>query len=331
MASNGPIEQFASARGVHINVPLTTFSIGYHPDGFIAEQLFPVVPVVHESDYYYVWDQASAFRRQRTDGYDSLVADGAIAKRVDFGATPDIYKAEKFAHTTRITDRQKQNQDPVLRLEISKTRRAQDLCLIDQELRVANIVTAAASYATANKTTLSGTSQWNNASFVSQTSGTFSVIEQNFDNGKEAIRQSTGGKQPNVAVIPAAVAKVMKRDVGVRDSIKYTHADILTNGDLPEMLWGMKVLIPAAVYDNSVENETYTPVDIWGKSVILAYVEPNPGLDALTFGSIFRARAWQVRQWRNEEEEATYYEPGVIQAEKAVSFSAAYLIQNAIA
>lgn len=329
--ATGPIEQFSSARGVHINVPLTTMSVGYHPTGFIAEQLFPVVPVVHESDYYYVWDKASAFRRQRTDGYDSLVADGAVAKRADFGATPDIYKAEKFALAGRITDRQRQNQDQVLNLEVSKTRRLQDLVLIDQELRVAGLSTTAANFASANKITLAGTDQWNNASFASQTTGTFSIIEQRCDDGKEAIRKATGGKQPNVIVIPAAVAKVMKRDVGVRDSIKYTHPDILTGGDLPPVLWGMKVLIPAAIYDNSVEGEAYSAVDIWGKSVVLAYVEPNPGVDSLTFGSIFRPRNWQVRQWRNEEEEATYYEPGVIQAEKAVSFDAAYLIQNAIA
>ncbi len=42
-----------TVRSAHVNVPLTQFSVGYHPLGMIAEQVFPVVPVSNESDYYY--------------------------------------------------------------------------------------------------------------------------------------------------------------------------------------------------------------------------------------------------------------------------------------
>ncbi len=40
-----------TVRSAHVNVPLTQFSVGYHPLGMIAEQVFPVVPVSNESDF----------------------------------------------------------------------------------------------------------------------------------------------------------------------------------------------------------------------------------------------------------------------------------------
>lgn len=321
---------YSSARGVHINEPLTNISLGYHPTGFIAEQVFPPIPVAHESDYYYVYDKAQAFRLERADGKGDLRADGAPSRLEEYGATPALYQAEEYARKTRITDRQRANQDPVLQLEISKVRRVQDKLLLGQELRIANLLTTAGNWTNGNSTTLSGTSQWNNASFSSQ-AGTFSVIEQKFDNAREAIRQATGGKEANVAIIPAAVSRVMKRDIGVRESIKYTHGDILTNGTLPSVLWGLRVLEPAAIYDTSVEGEAFTPTDAWGKNVIIAYIDPNPGLDSLTLGAIFRARPWQVKQWRDEEVESTYYEASFVQDEAVISYDCGYLIQNAIA
>lgn len=321
---------YTGARGVHINQPLTNLSLGYHPTGMVAEQVFGVVPVSHESDYYYVYDKAQAFRLERADGKGDLRADGAKSLLEEFGATPALYQAEEYARKTRITDRQRANQDPVLQLEVSKLRRVQDKLLLGQEVRVAKLLTTAGNWTNGNIITNSGTSQWNNASFNS-TQGTYSVIEQQFDNGREAIRQATGGKEANVAIIPAAVARVMKRDIGIRNSIQYTHSDILENGTLPSTLWGMKVIEPAAIYDNSVEGEAFAPVDAWGKNVIIAYVEPNPGLDALTLGLIFRARPWQVKQWRDEEVESTFYEASFVQAEQVVSYDCGYLIQNAIA
>ena len=321
---------FSSVRGVHINKPLTNLSIGYHPTGMVAEQVYGVVPVTNESDLYYVYDKASAFRLGRSDGNFTKRADGAKSLLEEYGATPDVYQAEEYAMKTRITDRQRANADAALQLEVSKLRRVQDKILLDQELRIAAKLTAAGTWASANKTTLSGVNQWNNASFVSQ-AGTFSVIEQEFDNAREAIRIATGGKEANVAIIPAAVARVIKRDIGVRQAIQYTHSDILLNGALPDALWGLRVITPAALYDTSVEGEAYAGVDVWGKNVIIAYVDPTPALDSLTLGLIFRARPWQVKSWRDEEIEATYYEASMVQAEKLVSADCGYLLQSCIA
>lgn len=318
-------------RGVHINQPLSTLSLGYHPQGMVAEQIFPVVPVKHESDDYYKWDKGQAFRIERSDGRGSLRADGTRAKGVNFGATVDQYVAEEWALETKITDRERDNADSPLQLEVSKVRRTQDLLLLDQEVRVAQVLLNSANYLAANVVTFAGAQQWNNASFSSQNGQTQSVIEENIDAGREAIRLATGGLEPNVIIIPKAVARVMKRDVGVRDQIKYTDAKILIGGHLPPTLWGLRVVMPDAVYTTSVEGETPQMTDVWGKNVILGYINPNPGLDSLTLGAIFRARPWQVKQWREEEVDTTFYRPSMIQSEKLVAADCGYLMQSVIA
>ena len=320
-----------SVRGVHINVALSNLSIGYHPAGMVAEQVFNVIPVNHESDDYWFWDKGQAFRVARTDGKGTLRPDKARAIAVNFGAKVNSYTASEYAAETDISDRERDNADAALQLEVSKVRRAQDLVLLDQEIRVATLLTTTTNYAGANTTTLSGASQWNNASFASQSSATQSVIESNIDTGREAVRLATGGLEPNTIIVPRAVARVMKRDLGVRDQIKYTDPNVLVGGHLPPQLWGLNVIMPGAVYTSTVEGETPTMTDVWGKNVVIAYINPNPGLDALTLGAIFRKRPWQVKQFRDEAIDTTYYRPSMVQAEVAVAFDCGYLIAAAIA
>src|SRR5690242_16667949 len=157
----------SGVRCVHIRQDLGNLSVGYHPVGRVAEQVWPVFSVTHEEDEYWFWDKGQAFNLLRSDGYGSLVPDGTPSKELSFGATIKAYQAQAYKLQTKITDRQRQNADSSLQLEISKTRRVKDLLYLDYETRVASQVTNGSNYATANKTTNSGTSQWNNASFTS--------------------------------------------------------------------------------------------------------------------------------------------------------------------
>ena len=122
-------------RDVHVNQALTNVAIGYHPQGLIAEQIFPIVPVVHETDKFYIWDRTDPFRREST-----LRADGAESNEVEFKVTTDTYSAEEYALKVGVTDREVSNADSVLQLKISKQKRLQDKLLVDMEARVAALV-----------------------------------------------------------------------------------------------------------------------------------------------------------------------------------------------
>jgi len=321
-----------TVKSVHQSVPLTQLSVGYHPTGLVAESVFPVFKVVHENDNYYKWDKGQAFRLDRTDGFGSMRADKTRPRMLNFGATEDTYSAEEFALETAISDRELANQDSALNLQVSKVRRVQDLILLDQELRVAN--TCLTTGNNSGSVTNSGTTQWNNASFASLGTGQHSAIKAQFETGKESIRTATGGLLPNVVVIPREVWAVMVNDAGLADLIKYNFSpaqDLLASDFLGGTLWGMKLVVPTAMYTSAVEGEAFSATSIWGKNVWMGYVNPSPGLDALTYGTIFRAREWQVKVYRDEFTDSTIYRPSIVQAEKLVTKDCGYVIKAAIA
>lgn len=324
-----------TVRQEHTNVPLNNLVTGYHPSGFIAEQVAPVIPVKNESDYYYKYDKLQAFRLGRSDGKASLRADKARAKQLNFGATLDSYIAEEYALEATVSDRELANADAPLNLVDARIRRTQDLILADYELRVANLVETAANYPAANVVTLSGTSQWNNASFVSQPSNQHSAIKAVVDAGKEAIRKATGGKLPTHIILPRPVEVVLANDPGLVDLVKYNVTNVMSSlveGDyLGPTLWGMKILRPLGMYTTAVEGETTTLTDIWGKNVLMFYQEPTPSLDTLTLAFTLRQRPWAVKTFRDEFSDSTIYRPSFVQAEKLVISDCGYLIQNAVA
>lgn len=322
----------SNVTNLHISGPLSDFALGYHPTGFIAEDLFNVMPVNFENDLYYEWLMDQAFRIERSDGYGTLRADGTPAREEDYGALPHAYKAEEFALKTKITDRQRRNADKVLDLERSKTRRVMDKILLDQELRVAGLAGNAANYASSNKITLAGTSQWNNASFASQTTSTQSVIQQVVDNAKEAIRIATGGLEANTIVLPPPVERVVARDVGVMQQLEYVTSNLTSSANrLGATLWGLNVLRPRASYTVSVEGETATYNDVWGKNVVICYRDPAPAIDSQTFGMIMRNQPQSVRSWREEAIKSWYYEASMVQAELFIAKGCGYLISAAVA
>lgn len=307
---------------VHQNAVLTNVAIGYNPAGFVAEEVLPVVKVKKESDKYYTWDKDMGFRY-----FDSQRADGTEAKTVSFNLSTDTYQCEEYALKTRITDRERDNADDVLQLETSKTKRLVGLLMLGQERRVATLLTTAANYPTSNKTQLSGTDQWSHASLATGS------IETDIDAGKEAVRQGTGGFDPTHIIIPAAVARVVKKNADIRELIKYTQNNLLVNGDLPPTMFNLKVVIPKAVNTTSKEgNATQTYTDIWGKHVVLTY-RPSEGesIDTPSFGYIFRNKGLEVYDWYEKKIKATFVEACMIQDEVLTSNVSGYLIEDAIA
>ena len=304
-----------------VSAPLTNFAIGYHPKGMIARQVFDVVPVVKEAGLYYRWNREDAARVPNT-----ARANGAASNLLDFDLDSNgTYRCTEHALKAKISDRDRANADNILKLEQSKTMRVKDLVELDLEGRIATLLTTTGNYASTNYTTLSGVNQWNNASFVGS-------IETNIDTAKEAIRTQTLGLEADTIIIPSAVAKVMKRDSSIRELIKYTHSDLLVDGDLPPMLWGMKVLIPKAVTVTSRKGAAATTLaDVWGKHVVLMVSNGGGMIDTPTFGKIFQQGAEIVKTWRDEEIASDFYEYSETTDEKVTSSYAGYLIQNAIA
>ena len=306
---------------VHVDVPLSNFSIGYHPEGMVADQVLDVVPVANESDKYYIWDREEAGRVPNT-----LRADGAEAIRINFSAATSAYLCEEYAAADAITRRQRNNQDAVLRLEMSKTRRIKDLVMLDLELRTAGRLTTAANYASGHSETLSGTDQWNNASFTGD-------IEAKIDNAMNTVRKAFLGRVPNHILIPYEVALVIKRNAKIRELIKYTDPTLLTNGGLPPVIFGLKVIVPKAAYTSTRKGaSTQTIADAWGKDVIVFYRPENAGLiDEPCFAKRFMVASGEgVYSYEEASKRQTVYEYTMLSDERIVSPYGGYLMKAVI-
>jgi hypothetical protein len=329
--SNGP-------RMGHLNQLLSQMSIEYRPTRgrYIVDDIFPVLPVQFENDSYAVWDRGQRGRVDRTDGRDTLRADGARAREKKFGWTLQSYIAEEWAEDFYVTDRELANSDAGLDIVLAHSNGVYDDILRDRELRVANVLTTLATYASSNRITLSGVNQWNNASFVSQSTALFSQIKKNVNDGKNAIRQSTLGALPTHIVLPEAVALVMENDFALMDALKHNGAipNLVSDGQPlghGSQFFGMTVLRPSMAYQTEVEGETAAISDVWGKHVVMAVVGPA-AQRTITLGLQFRVKAFgMLNSWREDAVTSTYYRVGMIQSENVVAANAGYFIQNAIA
>ena len=325
----------ATVNTVHSATPLSDLTLAYRPSGGIADRIWPVKPVQHESDIYYKWNKGQRFRVVRADGQGTLIADKSPAKVRNFGFTTDSYKTQRYGAAESVSDRERANADAALSLEQSKLIGIQDEVMLDYEIRVATAVQAAANYAAANKDTLAGANQWNSASFTSlnTTGAGHSQIYTNLLTAKQSILTSAN-RMPNTIVIPFQVAMVVVNDPGLADMEKFTLNRLLAGDVLQDggMFFGMRVLIPSITFQTTAEGEADSLGFVWGKNVILAYVDPAPGLNSLTFGLTFRVGGgFGIRSWREERTMETFYEASINQTEKLVSADCAYLISAAIA
>lgn len=329
--SGGPI-------GGHLNQLLANLSIEYRPTNarFIADDVFPVLHVDKENDTYALWDKAQRFRVTRTDGNDSLRADGTRAIQKKYGWTYDTYVAQEYAEEFGLTDREIRNTDQGLQLKMAHMAGIQDDILLHRELRVATLLTTAANYASTNKVTKSGTGQWNNASFASQTTVKASQIKSDIDTAKNAIRQQLGGVMPNTVIIPEAVAQVAENDFGLIDLLKHNGGitDLVANG-YPlahgNKFFNLNIVRPTGVYESENEGETSSVSDIWGKHVIVCYVGPAAPR-TLTFGLQLRVQDFgTLKEYREDSVDTTFTRVGMIQTEKLIVANAGYFIQNVIA
>lgn len=305
---------------VHVDAALTNLAIAYRQtSGFVADQAMKTIRVNKESDKFYKWDRGNSFRIPETKR-----SDGAKSNKVVFDLSQSNYQVEEYALNADVTDRQVANADSVLKLRASKMRFVQDLLMLDREKRVSTLLTTTGNYDSACYVTKSGSTQWNDSSF----SGS---IEKDIDTGKEAVR-ALMGVEPNTIIIPAAVAKVMKRDAMIRELIKYTQNDLLINGDLPPSIFNMKVLIPTAVNITSVRGaSSTTTADVWGKNVVMTYIPTEGSIDTPAHAYTFRSRDFLVKSWREEDMSKEVIEVSIMDDEVITSDISGYLLSSVIA
>lgn len=271
---------------VHVDSILTRISIAYESNDFIATQIFPIVPVEKQSDYYFIYPKGPWFRLANLRR-----GPGAEAVRLDYTVSTGTYFCEVYSAAKGIPDEVRANADAPLRPDVDVTRFLTNQLMRGLEKRVADLVTNPGHWAYS-------------ASPAVPWSASNSDPIADVEAARERVVQETG-RLPNVMVISYAVWRHLKNHPDLLDRLKYTNPTGVITAEQARSLFGVdKLLIGTASLDLSREGEPPSQQFIWGDDAWLGYVPDTPSLLEPAAGYIFEWRemgmARRVFRYREE-------------------------------
>ena len=313
----------ASGRDVHIDAPLSEILINYRPAGSVADQIFPVVPVVHQSDVFYEFSQADLWRVE-----DSARAPLTAAKRVDFNVTSQTHFARNFAYGTAISIEDLSNADTALALRENKSMMLKDKLTLDFEARIATAVINSSNVSTVSAP-LSGV--WGNH-------GASDPIFD-LDNSIETMRAATGYRPTDLVLGPVAW-RHLKRNSTLRQLIFPTPGGtagpgLISTGAVANVFDLKRVHVAEMVQNVALEGFDQNLADVWGPHALLYYRPDRPSRDNPSFGYTFR---WTPPRGTSEAVTG-YFDPairgeimevGMYQDERVISVNLATLIMSVV-
>ncbi len=305
-----------SLPAIAVDPLLTNISIAYTNENYVAEQLFPSLPVGPRSGRYYVYGQESFLSGSglNADGKASTIRKpSARADEVFFDLSKDSYQAERRSLATPVTDDSMtealEQSGSILQPQIDGTTQVTETMSIDLEMESANLGCRTTNFPSANRELLttggSGTS-W--ASYSSTSSDPFRQIR----NAKLQIRKGVM-REANQMLLTADTAYTLADHPLVKDLIKYTNPEALTMSGLPRVVRGLNLIEGSAQRRTSGEGAAaFTSGNTWvdenGTNIALIFYRSNVlGPRTIHFGRIFdapdattKARGFSVRTYRDE-------------------------------
>jgi hypothetical protein len=155
-----------------------------------------------------------------------------------------------------------------------------NMLLTRREYAAGVLATTAANYASTLTSTLSGTSQWDNAS---------SNPEEAKQTADTAVQALSGIKRLNAMACDIKVIRALKSNAAFIERTKYTKGAPI-DMDALKLFFDVDHLFVAGVsYDSANEGGTRSLTSPWGKDVIFFHHNPSPSLEDVSFGHMYLA------------------------------------------
>jgi len=236
----------------------------------IADLVLPRVPVAKEEFGYNTFPVEDAFTVP-----DTRVGRTSRVNQVEFSASRLTSQTEDYGLEDPIPYKDIENaRDSGYDPEARATEVLTDLVLLDREVRAANLVFALGTYASTNRTTLSGTSQW------SDTANSDPVTA--LENAIDLMIQ-----KPNKLVLGRAVWTQLKRHPKVVAAVlgSANSTGRVTLQGLADILEIEQVIVGEGWVNTARKGQTASLARAWGKHASLLYVNPQADTDrGITFG-----------------------------------------------
>lgn len=305
----------AQARA--INPLLTEVARGYTNQEFVGLKLFPYVPVAQRGG------QIVKFGKEQFRLLNTERAPGANVASTDFEYSTEGYALKQHALAGKVPIELMEDASQVPGVDLGKVavNQVMEQIGLKLEYKQATLARTAGSYASENKATLSGTSQWSHTS---------STPTKDIKTAREAIRSKIG-RYPNILILGAPVFAALTEHAAIVDRIKYTGRDSITPQMLAQLLNVDEVQIGGSVYMNAAG----AFVDVWGKDAILAYSAPVSlaQMGSPSFAYTYRLKNHPVvnQPYFNEANMSWYYRVVDEHDPVMTGADAGYLFTNAVA
>lgn len=271
---------------VHVNTPLTAISVAFlqSQDRFVADRVFPAVPVAKQSDRYYVYDRGSF---NRDEMQERAPATESVGSGYRLDNTPTYYCKEWALHKD-IPDQLRANADAVINPDRDATEFLTLKALIRREKAWVNSYFKGGVWtydfdgvASGNAWGSSTVLQWNDAN---------STPIEDIRKAKTTLLQSTGFL-PNTLVIGQPVYDALADHPDIVDRIKYGQTAgapaMATRNALAALFEVDKLLVMSAIENTANEGATASHSFIGNKKAMLCYAAPSPSLMAPSAGYTF--------------------------------------------
>lgn len=320
---------------VHVNRPLTNISVAYLQDEkhFVADSVFPNIPVSKQSDLYYMYDRGYFNRdemEERAPGTES--AGGEYAIEVD---TPYYAKVYAFHHD--ISDQRRANTDSELAPDKEATELVTRKGLIKRERMWASkfFIPAVWTHNRVGVTTTAvpGTSIqfWNEAD---------STPIEDVRRAKTVVLQSTGF-EPNTLVMGQVVLDALSDHPDIVDRVKYGQTSGPAQIELSELVALLKVpriFVMKSIVNTAAQGATNAHEFIGGRHALLVYSAPSPGLMTPSGGYTFswtgylgaQAQGQRIKRFRMDHLESDRVEIDMAFDQKMISNDLGFFFENVV-
>lgn len=304
------------------DIALTNVSQAYQndPDQFIAERVAPVVPVKKKNFNIYFYGKENL--KKPVD--DTRTRFGET-KQAQYSMTSKPFGPLR-GHELKDGidfDQDEMTEEP-LDLEIDITNFLSEQMAITKEIAVYTLLNDTTQL-TLN-TTLSGTSQWSD--YANSTP---------FEDLKTAaqVQRLNGLKPANAMWMSYYTFSILQQHPDLIERVKYSNIASLTL-EMMQNLFGQfgvkQIWVSSAVVDSAAEGLTASNSFIWGKSVWLGFVNPNPGLRQVNGAYLFTLQNGRyVDTWYDQGKKTKWIRNNDYYTAQLVGPEAFYLIKNAVA
>lgn len=318
---------------LHVNVPLTNVSIAYMQNSseFIANKVFPTVPVKKQSDLYWKYSKSDWRRTDVKKRAPSTESPGT-----GWNVTTDSYFAHVYAVHKDIDDQVRANQDSPFNTDRDATEFVTNQLLLKRDLEWnANYF----------KTGVWATDKVGTTDFTKWSDPASDPISDMQNITIEFRRVS--GFAPNVMVFGAHTMAALKQHPDIIDRIKYTQRGVVTE-DLIATLFGINEIytsyatvasgpqIPDAVAQDAASTYSFMTNS---KSALIAYSPKSPSLLTPAAGYTFtwggylggNSQGTRIKRFRMEHIASDRVEGEATWDQKVVCPDLGYFLSDAVA